>query len=182
MAKKFLTLAASLALVAVIAVADALTGYEIRLAILYLAPVALATWKLGGRAGAVVAGVAVVIWVVSFESSHPYSHLIYLYWEAAVLGASLLITVWLLVRLRAALERSDRRVMTVLEELESAVAVEDPHSGAVLYGNRRFNETFGTAYPFAQRSGELRDARSGRWYLVQSRSLRSPPTTIPACA
>src|SRR5438046_3234490 len=137
MANSLLTLAASLALVAVIAVADALTGYEIRLAILYFAPVALATWKLGGRAGALVAAVAALTWLVSFESSHPYSHPIYLYWEAAVLGASLLLAVWLLVRLHAALDQSDRRVMTVLEELASAVAVEDPVSGAILYGNPR---------------------------------------------
>src|SRR5262245_45196567 len=114
-------IAVSLALTALVALADYWTGYEIRLAILYLAPVALATWTLGPQAGAVIAAAATACWLATFESSHPYSHAVYLYWEGAVLCASLLITVWLLERLRVALERSDQRVMTVLEELESAV-------------------------------------------------------------
>ena len=46
----------SVALTALVAVSDYLTGYEIRLAILYFAPVALATWKLGLRSGAAVRG------------------------------------------------------------------------------------------------------------------------------
>jgi C4-dicarboxylate-specific signal transduction histidine kinase len=165
-------LAASLALTALVAFADYVTGYEARLAILYLAPVALATWKLGAGAGAAVAVLATASWLATFHSMHPYSKPIYLYWEGAVLCASLLITVWLLQRLRIALQRSDERVMTVLEELESAVVVEDPASGAVLYANRRFSETFGAGHPFGPASGELHDAANGRWYLVQSRSLR----------
>jgi len=171
-ANRKVILAASLALTALVALADYLTGYEIRLAILYFAPVALATWRLGSRAGIGMAALATASWLVTFESMHPYSHSIFLYWEGAVLCASLLISVLLLGRLRGALERSDQRVMTVLEELQSAVAVEQPGTGAVLYANRRFSESFGAGHPFADQSGELLDPRSGRWYLVQSRSLR----------
>jgi C4-dicarboxylate-specific signal transduction histidine kinase len=171
-AARKLLVPASLGLVGLIAVADALTGYEVRLAILYLAPVALATWTLGARTGVIVAVVATASWLVTFESSHPYSHPVYLYWEGAVLCASLLITVWLLQRLRVALERSDQRVMTVLQELQSAVVVEEPRSGAVLYRNRRYDETFGERRSFPREPGEWRDPASGRWYLVQSSRLR----------
>jgi C4-dicarboxylate-specific signal transduction histidine kinase len=164
--------ATSLALVALVAVADALTGYEVRLAILYFAPVALAAWHLGARWGIAVAGAAAATWMFSFQAAHPYSKPVYFYWEGAILAASLLIIGLLVVRLRAALERSDQRVMTVLEELESAVVVEDAGSGAVLYANRRFSDAFGDRHPFGGQSGELPDERSGRWYLVQSRSLR----------
>ena len=38
-------LAACFALVGLVAIADYLTGYEIRLAILYLVPIAMLTWK-----------------------------------------------------------------------------------------------------------------------------------------
>ena len=171
-AHRALILWTSLALTAIVAVADYVTGYEVRLAVLYFAPVALATWNVGAGAGAAIAGVATASWVATFQSMHPYSNRIFLYWEGAVLCASLLIIVWLLQRLRIALQRSDQRVMTVLEELESAVVVEDPASGAVLYANRRFSETFGAGHPFGWASGELRDGASGRWYLVQSRRLR----------
>ena len=171
-ANRVLILAASLLLTVLVALADYVTGYELRLAILYFAPVALATWRLGVRAGVLMVALATASWLATFESMHPYSNSFYLYWEGAVLCASLLFGVLLLARLRVALERSDQRVITVLEELSFAVVVEDPRSGAVLYANRRFSETFGTAHPFGQRSGELRDAASGRWYLVQSRRLR----------
>ena len=169
---RVLVLAASLLLTALVALADYLTGYEMRLAILYFAPVALATWRLGARAGMLMVALATASWLATFESMHPYSNAFYLYWEGAVLCASLLFAVLLLARLRAALQRSDQRVITVLEELKSAVIVEDPRSGALLYANRRFSETFGATHPFGQQSGELRDAGSGRWYLVQSRRLR----------
>src|SRR5690349_3894967 len=66
-----LTLAASLLLVAVIAVADHVTGYDIRLAILYLIPIAWTTWRLGGKPGAGVAAVSAVCWVVTFGATHP---------------------------------------------------------------------------------------------------------------
>src|SRR5262249_2344820 len=102
---------ASLALTALVALADYHTGYEVRLAILYLAPVAFATWRLGALAGTALAGLATAAWLVTFESMNPYSHPIYLYWEGSVLCATLLITVWLLQRLRRALQRSDERVM-----------------------------------------------------------------------
>jgi C4-dicarboxylate-specific signal transduction histidine kinase len=171
-AQSILILAASLALTALVAVSDYLTGYEIRLAILYFAPVALATWKLGLRSGAAVAVVATACWLMTFASAHPYSHPVYLYWEGAVLCASLLIMVWLLQQLREALERSDQRVMTVLEDLQAAVVVEEPRTGAILYGNRRFSETFGEARAFPREPGEWRDPASGRWHLVQSSSLR----------
>ena len=170
--KRLIVLACSLALVAAVTVADVLTGYEVRLAILYFAPVSLAAWFGGAAAGAAVAVGAAATWVVSFRSNHPYSHTVFLYWEGVVLCASLLIAVALLARLRGALERSDERVMTVLEELESAVVVEDARSGALLYRNRRFSEAFGSAHRFGQQAGELRDESSGRWYLVQSRALR----------
>ena len=171
-AHRALILWASLVLTAIVAVADYVTGYEVRLAVLYFAPVALATWNVGAGAGTAITGVATASWLATFQSMHPYSNRIFLYWEGAVLCASLLIIVWLLQRLRTALQRSDERVMTVLEELESAVVVEDPASATVLYANRRFSETFGREHPFGQASGELRDAASGRWYLVQSRRLR----------
>src|SRR6185503_8343897 len=88
-----LTLVVSLALVAGIAVADAYTGYEIRLAILYLAPIALATWFVGRHAGILVTVLAVSAWLLSFLSEHLYSHVIYLYWEGAIIVATYVIFV-----------------------------------------------------------------------------------------
>ena len=165
-------LAGCLVLVALVSAADYLTGYDIRLAILYLVPIVVASWTLGARAGMVVAIAAVMSWIVVFESNHPYPHPFYFYWEAAANGAIYALLVLLIARLRTALERSDERFVTVLEGLDTAVAVEDATSGAMLYANRRWRECFGSTPPPFREAGEIRDERSGRWYLVQPRPLR----------
>jgi signal transduction histidine kinase len=167
-----MVLAASIALVAAIAFADYLTGYEIRLAILYLLPIAIATWMVGAAAGAGLALASASAWLLTFISSHPYTDDFYFYWEGAIYGTSFLLFVALLTRLRSALARSDERFVTVLEGLDAAVCVEDVRSGALLYGNRRFRDTFGAPPAFLRESGEVFDDAARRWYLVQSRPLR----------
>ena len=167
-----MVLAASVVLVAAIAFADYLTGYEIRLAILYLLPIAVATWMVGAAAGAGLALASAGAWLMTFISSHPYTDDFYFYWEGAIYGVSFLLFVALLTRLRAALARSDERFVTVLEGLDAAVCVEDARSGALLYGNRRFRDAFGAPPAFLRESGEVFDEAARRWYLVQSRPLR----------
>jgi C4-dicarboxylate-specific signal transduction histidine kinase len=170
--RRGLALAGSLALVLVIAVADHATGYEVRLAILNLVPIALATWRAGTLAGAGVSLAAALGWIWAFESAHPYSHRFYLYWEGGITAASFLLFALLLARLKRALERSDERFVTVLEGLQAAVLAEDARTGALLYANGPFREQFGARRPPSQDSGEFYDERARRWYLVQSRRLR----------
>src|SRR5262245_51070663 len=111
-----ITFATSIALVALVAAADAVTGYDVRLAILYLIPIAWATWRLGGVPGALVAVAASLSWLVTFSSTHPYSSEFYFYLEGSIAAATFLIIVVLLARLQRALERSDRRLLAALEQ------------------------------------------------------------------
>jgi C4-dicarboxylate-specific signal transduction histidine kinase len=167
--------ALSLALVLGIAYADNATGYGIRLAILNLIPIALATWQVGGAAGSLVAGTAVLSWMVTFASSHPYSHPFYFYWEAAITAATYLVVVLLLTWLRAALARSDRRFVTVLEGLDAAVYVEDALSRKILFANRRFRSAYGERPPLSMAgevSREVYEPALQRWFLVQSQPLQ----------
>jgi C4-dicarboxylate-specific signal transduction histidine kinase len=168
------TIAATLVLVAAIAAADYFTGYEIRLAILYLVPIALATWRVGAAAGGFVAAMAALSWLATFASSHPYSHPFYFYWEGAITATTYLIVIALLTSLRAALARSDRRFVTVLEGLEAAVYVEDAR-GEILFANRRFRDAYGERPPLAQsgaESSEVYESASQKWSLVQTRRLQ----------
>jgi C4-dicarboxylate-specific signal transduction histidine kinase len=166
------SLAASLALVAVVAVVDYATGYQVRLAILYLVPIAWSAWRTGAGGGALVSGVAAGCWTFAFSSSHPYPHAGYFYLEGAVTGATFLIIVTLVARLKHALERADARFIAALKALDMAVQVEDPRSGATLFANRRFREAFGGGHAFGRETGELFDPGRRRWYLVQARPLR----------
>jgi C4-dicarboxylate-specific signal transduction histidine kinase len=174
-----LAFAAYLCLVVVIAVADYVTGYDIRLATLYLFPIGLATWRLGAGAGTFMAVAATFSWLVSFQSTHPYSSHFYFYWEGAAKVVSFLFVVWLLARLRSALAHSDERFVKVIEGLAAAVFVEDARSGQVLFANPRFRQKFGEQRPRVlpegaggSYAGEVQDAESHRWYLVRSQPLR----------
>ena len=173
-ARAAVTLAACLALIAAITAADYLTGYEIRLAILYLLPIAIATWQLGALSGMAAAVTAAMSWIIAFAPSHPYSHPFYFYWEGAIHAAIFLIVVGLLAWLRSALARSDSRFVTVLEGLDAAVYVEDAASGEILFTNRRFRDAYGERGPLEvsqDESAEVYEPGTQRWFLVQSRPL-----------
>ena len=189
----------ALVLVACIAALDYVTGYEVRLAVLYLLPIALATWTGGRRAGMLVVALASLCWLTSFRSSHGYSREIFFYWEGLVMFMVYVTIVWLLARLHRALKRADERFLRVLEELHAGVYVVDHDRRRILYANRRLAamlsmdtlslsaadleerfvramkaqsiESWPDASPRGETrfvSGEVRDAATGRWYLVQA--------------
>ncbi len=65
---------AVLALLAVVAVLDAATGYEVSVFLLYTIPVAMSTHYLGARSGALVSVLATVAWVYAdLWSGHTYT-------------------------------------------------------------------------------------------------------------
>lgn len=187
----------ALALTMLVAALDYATGYELRFAILHLAPIALATWAGGLSAGVLVVAVSSLCWLASFGSTHPYSGDFFFYWEGVAMVTVYVAFALLLTRLRQALARSDERLMRVLEELHSAVYVADQDSGEILYANPSLARLIGTD-PLAQSaanlafrfglenapavgrknefaesmdagfiSHEARDPTNGCWYLVQ---------------
>lgn len=178
-----------LCLAAAIAVADYRTGYEVRLGILYLAPITLATWQCGRAWGLLVAGLGPLAWGVSFSSQNTYSRSIYFYWDCLAMAATFVLVVELLSRLRSALARSDERFLRVLDGLYAAVHVTNEW-GQIVYANRKLVELMGvgsappTAADIAARfppspseaatadglftATEVRDSSDGRWYLVQA--------------
>lgn len=153
-------LAVALALVAIVAALDYGTGYEMRFAVLYLAPIALATWAAGVHLGILIVVLSSSCWIVSFRSAHAYSNELFFYWEGAVMVAAFIAFVYLLSRLRVALDRADERFVRVLEEMHAAVCVVDQGDGAVLYANRRLvrmldsDSTSGAAIEISKRFGQ----------------------------
>src|SRR5687767_10738769 len=82
--KKSRTGAAALLLIGLIALLDFATGYEIRLAMLYLLPIALATWVGGMVSGMLLAAIAVLCWALSFYANNIYSREVFYIWEGCV--------------------------------------------------------------------------------------------------
>ena len=113
--------ATALVLIGAIGIADYLTGEEILLYVLYLAPVAILAWCAGifaGLAGAVVAtGAVLVTYVLLSEGRHMTLHV----WQAAVSMTSDAVVAWVVARLKS----SHLRVLGLLD-LERRSAREDP--------------------------------------------------------
>jgi len=135
------TCASAVILLLAIATIDKLTGYELRLLILYLIPVALVTWSGGRTWGLAMAVVAIAAWMVTFRATQPVADSLHFYWDGAVSLATLTVFAILIDRLHHALECANTRLVKVLEQLDTAAYVVDARKEAVLYGNRRFRET-----------------------------------------
>lgn len=161
-----------LATVVAIAAIDYSTGYEIRLAVLYLVPIAIAVWHGGRKAGFLMAALAVVCWLASFQESHGYSTTAYFFWEGGTMVITFAAFAELLQRLRLALARADYRFVRVLDELHACVYVDDPVSGDVLYANRSLLNAFTGGIP--PRSGRDIESR-----LRAERPPRAPSSTGP---
>jgi signal transduction histidine kinase len=172
---EFPGLCLALALVGAVAGLDYLTGYEIRLSILYMLPIALATWTGGMYSGLLVSMAGVACWVLSFDSKPSYAHQVYYYWE----GGMLIVTFYLFVRLiwglRKALARADERFLHMLEGLHAGVYVVDDSSGRVLYANRRLAHMI-DANPFSVPA----TAFEGRFNIVSTSTMEPPATRPPA--
>lgn len=179
-------------LIAAIALLDYITGHELSLAVLYLAPVFLSAWLLGRDAGIAISMMATVTWLISvifmgLEYSHPF----YYFWDAAITFLTFVLFALVIVRLKTALNHADERFVTVLEGLDSAVFVTDEH-GRLLYGNEQYYKSFGggvallnvvpdpvqpavgtgNALQAGVREGEFHDIDRRRWYLMRSRTIR----------
>lgn len=180
------------AAILLVAGADYATGYEMRLSVLHLAPIALAAWTAGTRAGMAAALAACLLWLLSFKSGNIYRQQAYYFWEAAVMLCGFLTVAWLSARLRRALSQADERFSRVIEEMRAAVYVADARRDEMLYANpemlriadtaaglspsafeRQFERAAegGDAAPERDAAGfssaTLKSQRGGRWYLMQ---------------
>lgn len=157
------TCASCVILMVAIAVVDKLTGYDLRLAVLHLIPIAIVTWVAGRAWGILMSVIALAIWVVTFRNSHHFANNLYHYWDGAVMLATYVVIVMLLARLREKLLNSNARFAAVLEEVDAAAFVADAARGVVLYGNRRFRAAYPGRSWDSLRSLPARE-RAFRWF------------------
>ena len=96
------TMLCSVAAICLLAIAaiDKLTGWELRLQILYLLPVGLATWAAGRTWGVITSAAAMALWFITFQNLHAYSSPFYFYWDVGISFVTLAIFAFLADRLR----------------------------------------------------------------------------------
>ena len=151
----------ALILFGVIVAIDRMTGYDLRLAVLHLGPIAMVTWTAGRAWGLLLSVVAVAFWAVMFRGSHHYAGNFYHYVDGVMLLVTFSIVVLLLSRIRTLMRNEGRRFADALECLDGAAYVADPALGAVLYGNRRCREDFADQ-SYAALEQAWRDAKGAK--------------------
>lgn len=109
-------------LLAVIGLADFLTGFQISLLVFYFLPVALAVAASGRRFGCVTALLCVATWLFTdIAAGARYSNLLVLGWNAAIVFGTYLVLIWLLsslIDLQRQLEtRVRERTAALTEEI-----------------------------------------------------------------
>jgi Stage II sporulation protein E (SpoIIE) len=105
-------------LLVVVGLVDFVTGVELSFSILYLLPVALATWYSGRRAGMVMAIVSGVVWFLAdLVSSVSYTTPIVPYWNATVMSGFFLVTALILSTLKRTRDRDDKIAREIQERL-----------------------------------------------------------------
>jgi diguanylate cyclase (GGDEF)-like protein len=106
------SLAVAIVVVGILSYLDVLTGYEIRLGLLYLIPVALATWRAGPAAGLLLsllsaAGMHVADRFGTLDTEFP-SHILIPYWNTAIQLGYFVVVTTILAALKRALDRERR--------------------------------------------------------------------------
>jgi len=102
-----------LAAVAVIAVVDFLTGYEISMSLFYLAPVAMAAWYAGKRLGIALAVLSSLSWIAAdIAAGNEYSHWSVPIWNGSIRLGFFLANGILVAMLRRSLVDQQQRAST----------------------------------------------------------------------
>lgn len=133
------TCAAALILVLAIAVIDRLTGYDLRLGVLNIVPIAMVAWTAGRTAGIALVAVTVALWMMVFRGALVARAPMYYYWDAALLFGTLFAFVLIIARLR---ESARGREIAWLDGLSAPAYVVDA-AGDILYRNRAFRDVLG---------------------------------------
>jgi signal transduction histidine kinase len=117
-----LLIAITFAMVAVIGLADFLTGIQLSMLVFYFLPVCLAVAAVGRRFGVLIAFVSVATWLVGdYAAGAHYANLLIAGWNALIALGTYLVVVWLFALVlglhRKMEERVRQRTIALTEEI-----------------------------------------------------------------
>ena len=71
--------------VVVLGFVDYVTGYEFGFFLFYFLPIAIAAWKVGPTSSYLISILSSIVWFLSDISSHPYSSVLFAFWNTIML-------------------------------------------------------------------------------------------------
>jgi hypothetical protein len=77
--------------VVVLGFVDYVTGYELGFLLFYFLPIAVTAWKVGRISSYMISILSTMVWFLSDISSHPYSNVLFAFWNTIMRLLSFLI-------------------------------------------------------------------------------------------
>jgi signal transduction histidine kinase len=137
-------MAATFALVAVIGVADYLTGFELSFLVFYLLPVCMAVAAVGWRFGILTAALSVATWLVGdYLAGARFANPLTPGWNALIALSTYLVVIWLLASLIALQREMEHRVRQRTAALTDEIAERVRLEKAVLGVSERERSSIG---------------------------------------
>lgn len=133
--------------IAVLAVIDFLTGYEISFSFFYLIPVAFTAWVGSQKMNAAVAVISAAIWqLANYEAGQVYSHVAIGYWNSGTRLGFFIVVGSLLIQLKKSL--NNEKQLSRIDHLTGAANLRQFKETAQieLARARRYKRDFSIAY------------------------------------
>jgi len=113
-----------LLLVGIVGFADYVVGYERSMLVFYLLPAGLAAWFVGPIFATTLCVASVIVWILGdIAAGARYTSPVVPFWNSAVALTSLLLVVWLVLRLRSVVQDLNERVRQRTAALENEIAI-----------------------------------------------------------
>jgi diguanylate cyclase (GGDEF)-like protein len=120
--RKPLHILAGFLLIALIGVADFLTGYELAFSVFYVLPISIVTWLIGQWCGIIASFASALVWLgADVASGHPYSNPLIPIWNSLIRLSSFIIITLLISAVKSAMEREKElgRIDSLTEAVNS---------------------------------------------------------------
>jgi len=105
--------------VVVLGFVDYVTGYELGFFLFYFLPIAIAAWKVGLTSSYLISILSSIVWFLSDISSHPYSSVLFAFWNTIIQLLCFLIIAYSTFKIRFLLREKNETSRTRASQVKT---------------------------------------------------------------
>ena len=105
--------------VVVLGFVDYATGYEFGFFLFYFLPIVIAAWKVGPTSSYLISILSSIVWFLSDISSHPYSSVLFAFWNTIMLLLCFLIIAYFTSKIQFLLQEKNDTSRPLLSQVKT---------------------------------------------------------------
>ena len=105
--------------VIVLGFVDYVTGYEFGFFLFYFLPIVIAAWKVGPTSSYLISILSSIVWFLSDISSHPYSSVLFAFWNTIMLLLCFLIIAYSTFKIQFLLQEKNDTSRPLLSQVKT---------------------------------------------------------------